>query len=63
MATKTWTKAKPSTKAHEVIRTGSKYEQIVFVGSREKCNRYWMALTEEERTYHKVQVCPDWRNW
>lgn len=47
---------KPSTRMHEVIRTGGKYPQIVHVGSRTACNRYWVALSPSERSYHYVQV-------
>lgn len=59
MATKTWTKTKPSTKAHEVIRTGGRYAQVVFVGSRQRCNLYWVNLPDDERQYHRVQAVTD----
>lgn len=49
-------KVKASTKMHEVIRTGGTYAQVVCVGSRTACNRYWVALSPSEREYHKVQV-------
>jgi hypothetical protein len=49
-------KVKPSTRMHEVIRRGGKYPQIVCVGSRTACNKYWVALSPQERVYHEVQV-------
>lgn len=57
------TKKAPSTHAHEVIRLGGKYPQIVMVGSRQACNKYWVMLSQEERAYHKVRECNDWRAW
>lgn len=56
-------KVAPSTKAHEVVRKGGRYDHVVFVGSRTACNRYWVALTAEERGTHVVRVCADWRAW
>lgn len=56
-------KVAPSTKAHEVVRKGGRYDHVVFVGSRTACNRYWVALSSEEARTHEVRVCADWRKW
>lgn len=46
-------KAKPSTKAHEVVREGY---GIVFVGSRTACNAWWVRLDSKVRPLYRVQV-------
>lgn len=50
-------KVAPSTKAHEVyIRNYG----VVHVGSRTSCNRYWVAMPDEERRNAVVQVVKVW---
>jgi hypothetical protein len=54
-----WHKTKPSTKAHEVVRKGGRYDHVVFVGSRSACNRYWVSQPDSEN--YVVRVVTDTR--
>lgn len=54
-----WKKQKPSTKAHEVVRKGGRFDHVVMVGSRTACNAYWVSLPDSEN--YIVRVVKDER--